>query len=352
MISVVCPFYNEATIIEASVRQMLANLATLDRPWELVIVNDGSLDNSFALAHALQAESPHLRVIGYPNNRGRGYALRTGIEAARGDIVVTTEIDCSWGDDIVHRIVRVFDEYPNTEMVIASPNLPGGEYVNVDPTRVLVSRLGNLVLRAAVAPRLTMYTGMTRGYRREKFLELPLDQDEKEFHLEVAHKALAFGFIIRELPAVLTWQHDKLAKKGAARRTSSSRVRKLVRTHLLFSVFAAPIRYIVAIAAVLCLPAFGFITAAVYSLFTSKPSAFYLLTGLFLFLIALIVLLIGLLTHQNNAVQTELWRARSELRQLKRSEHADAIAIAPPSAIASDLPAAADDPLRTRTGPG
>ena len=318
MISVVCPFYNEAAIIEASVRRMLANLAALDRSWELIIVNDGSLDDSFAIAHALEAENPHLRVIGYRNNRGRGYALRTGIEAARGDIVVTTEIDCSWGDDIVQRIVRVFDEHPNTEMVIASPNLPGGKYVNVDPMRVLISRLGNLVLRAAVTPKLTMYTGMTRGYRREKFLELPLDQDEKEFHLEVARKALAFDFTIREVPAILTWQHDKLAKPGAARRASSSRVRKLMRTHLLFSAFAAPIRYIVAIAVALCLPALVFLTAAVYSLLTWQPSAFYLLTGLALLVIALIVLLIGLLTQQNTAVQTELWRLRSELRRVNR----------------------------------
>ena len=138
---------------------MLANLATLDRPWELIIVNDGSTDNSFALAHALEPENPQLRVIGYAENRGRGFALRTGIIAARGEIVVTTEVDCSWGDDIVHRIVKVFDEHPNTDMVVASPNLPGGGYQNVPPRRVAISRGGNMLLRAALSTRITMYTG-------------------------------------------------------------------------------------------------------------------------------------------------------------------------------------------------
>ena len=318
MISVVCPFYNEAAIIEASIKRMLANLATLDKPWELIVVNDGSTDNSFALAHALMADNPKLRVVGYPNNRGRGFALRTGVAAAKGDIVVTTEVDCSWGDDIAHRIAKVFDEQPNTDMVIASPNLPPGGYANVPANRVIVSRLGNVLLRAALSARITMYTGMTRGYRRNRFLELPIDEDEKEFHLDVARKALAFGFLIREIPATLTWQHEKLAKPGSATRKSSSRVRKLMRTHLLFSAFAAPIRYILLIVGILIVPATGFLIASVYNLFTAQPSAFYLLASFFLYLFALFMLLIGLLTHQNIATQTELWRLRSELRQYQR----------------------------------
>jgi glycosyltransferase involved in cell wall biosynthesis len=318
MISVICPFYNEAAIIEASIKRMLGNLATLDRPWELVVVNDGSTDNSLALAQALTDGNPNLRVVGYPNNRGRGFALRTGIAAAKGDIVVTTEVDCSWGDDIAHRIVKVFDEQPNTDMVIASPNLPTGGYENVPADRVLVSRLGNVILRAALSSRISMYTGMTRGYRRNRFLELPIDEDEKEFHLDVARKALAFSFSIREIPATLAWQHQKLAKPGSATRKSSSRVRKLMRTHLLFGAFAAPIRYILMIVGILLVPATGFLIASVYNLLHLQPSGFYLFVSFFLYLFALVVLLIGLLTHQNIATQTELWRLRSELRQYER----------------------------------
>lgn len=318
MISVICPFYNEAAIIEAAIKRMLANLATLGKPWELIVVNDGSSDNSFALAHALMPQQPNLRVVGYPSNRGRGFALRTGIAAAKGDIVVTTEIDCSWGDDIAHRIARVFEEQPGTDMVIASPNLPTGGYANVPANRVAVSRLGNILLRAALSSRITMYTGMTRGYRRDRFLELPIDEDEKEFHLDVARKALAFGFTIREVPATLTWQHEKLAKPGTATRKSSSRVRKLMRTHLLFSAFAAPIRYILLIVGLLSVPATAFLIAAVYNLIHVQPSGFYLFASFFLYLFALFMLLIGLLTHQNIATQTELWRLRSELRQYNR----------------------------------
>jgi glycosyltransferase involved in cell wall biosynthesis len=336
MISIICPFYNEAAVIEAAIRRMLANLAFFDRPWELIVVNDGSTDDSFELARAIERENPNLRVIGYANNRGRGYALRTGIAAARGDIVVTTEVDCSWGDDIAQRIVRIFDQFPNTDMVIASPNLAGGGYANVPMSRVLISRLGNALIRIALSSRITMYTGMTRGYRRKRFLELPIDEDEKEFHLEVARKALAFGFVIREVPARLTWQHGKLAKPGAAKRKSSSRVRKLMRTHLVFSAFAAPIRYFLIIVAALATPALGFFIAAVYNLFTPQPSAFYLLTSLSLFLVALIVLLMALLTHQNTATQMEIWRLRSELRALGTETQMPSPPVEPSSSLSPD----------------
>jgi dolichol-phosphate mannosyltransferase len=317
VISVISPFYNEASIIEAAITQMLVNLCNLPDAWEFIVVDDGSTDGSEEIARRLATQEPSLRVIGYSENRGRGYAIRTGIGAARGDIVVTTEIDCSWGNDIVQRIVAVFYDNPATDMVIASPNLPGGGYKNVPPYRVRISHLGNLVLRAALTRRITMYTGMTRGYRRKRFLELPLDQDEKEFHLEVARKAIAFDFRIREIPATLTWQHHKLTKPGSMQRASSSRIRKLMQTHLLFSSLAAPIRYIALISALLVVPATAFVATAVYNLATGEPAAFFLLTGLLLYLFVMFVLLIGLITQQNIVTQQELWRIRSELRLLQ-----------------------------------
>jgi glycosyltransferase involved in cell wall biosynthesis len=319
MISVICPFYNEASIIEAAIRRMLANLTSLQRPWELIVVNDGSTDDSLALALKLEESEPNLRVLGYPANRGRGFALRTGIAAAHGDIVITTEIDCSWGDDIVHRLVQVLADDPKIDMAIASPNLPGGGYANVPAKRVWISRLGNILLRAALSSRITMFTGMTRAYRRARFVELPLDEDEKEFHLEVARKALAFGFRIQEVPALLTWQHDK---PGEAQRKTSSRIRKLMRTHLFFSMLAAPIRYILLIAVIIAVLATVFLFAAIYSLSQGSTSAFYLLTSLSLYVVGLLVLLFAVLTQQNVATQQELWRIRGELIRLR--EKADA----------------------------
>jgi glycosyltransferase involved in cell wall biosynthesis len=87
MISIVCPFYNEDAIIEASVRLMLSILSALTDEWELIIVNDGSRDRSLELTQRLEAEYPRLRVLSYTQHCGCGYAIHTGVAQARGNYI-------------------------------------------------------------------------------------------------------------------------------------------------------------------------------------------------------------------------------------------------------------------------
>lgn len=314
MISVVCPFFNESAIIEGATRHMLAQLRGLDTDWELILVNDGSRDDSFALAKALEAEDSRLQVIGYDINKGRGFALATGIRAARGDIVVTTEVDCSWGDDIVGRIVAKFRAEPSADIVIASPNIDGGGYRNVPAKRVAISRIGNLLLRLAQSSRITMYTGMTRGYRRRAFLELPIDENGKEFHLDVIRKSLAFNFKIVEVPAILEWKEHKFSKPNAAKRKSSANIPALVASHLIVALSADPFRYLCMIGgafAAIALVPFAF---AIYNLVTQvAPSAFWALLGMSLLLFGVLCVAMGILALQNLSIQQDLWRIRREI---------------------------------------
>ena len=320
MISVVCPFYNEEAIIGASVAGLLRNLETLDDQWELIVVDDGSQDASLAIAQEIAASEPRLRVVTYDRNQGRGYALRTGMQHTKGDLIVTTEIDSSWGDDIVHRIVRAFHDRPDADMVIASPHLPGGGYRNVPLKRVLLSTVGNYIIRGGLTYKVTMNTGMTRGYRREKILALPLEERDKELHLEIVNKALAFDYRIYEIPAILEWKDHKLARTGVNRK-SSSNVPRIVRTHLLFSILTAPFRYIFAASAVLALAAAAFVAAAFYRLlFTHQVAIFLAITGFFLGLFAFLVFAVGVLAQQNRALHREIWRVQAALRDRRDQE--------------------------------
>jgi len=314
MISIVCPFYNEQAIIAASVTTMLRNLETLNTTWELIVVNDGSRDDSLAIVQEIAASEPRLRVVGYERNQGRGFALRTGLQHAKGDLVVTTEIDSSWGDDIVHRIVRAFQDHPDADVIIASPHLRGGGYRNVPLKRVLLSAVGNYVIRGGLTYQVTMNTGMTRGYRREKIMALPLEERDKELHLEIVNKALAFGYRIYEIPAVLEWKDHKLSRAGVKRK-SSSNIPRIVRTHLLFSILVAPFRYIFAVSGILSAGAAALIAAAFYRLLITHEVAIYLaLTGLFLALFSFLVFAVGVLAQQNRALHREVWRVQAALR--------------------------------------
>jgi glycosyltransferase involved in cell wall biosynthesis len=316
-VSIVCPFYNEEAIIEAAIQNMAARLASLKHDWELIVVNDGSRDQSADFARRVAGKNPRIKIAGYEQNRGRGYALRHGIGLSDGDIIVTTEIDLSWGEDIVHRLADAFEKHPDADMIVASPNLPGGGYKNVPLKRVLISRIGNMIIRIGQGREMTMYTGMTRAYKREAFLSLPIDEDEKEFHLEVAQKAQAFGFKIYEIPCLLEWKDARLARPGAAQRKSSSKIQKLIRTHMVFAAAAAPFRYILPLSIGMIGISVPFGIWAVVNLFVGHPSALVLITGMMLFLIGFVAFAIGMLSYQNQLIQRDLWRIRSELIKRK-----------------------------------
>lgn len=320
-ISIVCPFYNEASILEHAVRTLLSRFRSLEGEWELIIVNDGSTDGSAAIAERLEGEYPWLRVLGYRYNRGRGYALRTGIAAAKGEIIVTTEIDLSWGDEIVHQLAAEMRSHPECDIVVASPHLPGGGYRNVPAKRVWLSRVGNRIIRACVSNAATMNTGMTRAYRRDCIQVMPLLEDGKEFHLEVLLKATEFGMHIREIPAWLEWKEYK-HEGQRVKRKSSSRVKRLIMSHSLFSLFANPVRYVWA--ASLLSMGLGFlcgIISVILKYLLHMVAAYTLLLGFSLIIVGSVLFVLGVVVRQGNMIQRELWVVqRNQIAQRRRDD--------------------------------
>ena len=322
-ISVICPYYNEAEIIEAAVKQMLEQLNSLDVEWELIIVNDGSTDGSEQIAQMLANQCTRLRSLGYRFNRGRGYALRAGIAAARGEIIITTEIDLSWGERIAIDLIEAMRSWPDVDIVVASPHLPGGGYRNVPFKRVWLSRIGNRVIRACMFNGVTMNTGMTRAYRRRAIRSLPLFEDSKEFHLEVILKATAFGLKIREIPALLEWKDHK--HRGiSVKRKSSSRLSRLIFSHSLFSVFANPVRYVWAMSFVSLGLGVIFFSFALLLFYWRMVSAYTALLSLSLLILGIVLFVLGVVVKQGNMIQRELWMLQSRLLKRENEENLEA----------------------------
>jgi len=314
-LSVVCPFYNEESILAGCLRSLLERLEKLDLRWELVVVDDGSSDGSLEIAREFARRAPGLRVLSYRYNRGRGHALRTGIEQARGAWVVTTEIDLSWGEDIVERLLAAARERPDADVIVASPHLPGGGYRNVPPKRVLYSKLGNLVIRACMSNAVTMNTGMTRIYRRDAIRSLPLEENGKEFHLEVILKAQALGYRIAEIPSVLEWKEYKHAGQRVQRK-SSSKVNQLIVTHSLFSLFGNPVRYVWVLGGAAFVLSGGFLAAGIVRYALGLVSVYMGILSLALAILGILLFAFGVIAQQGHMIQREIWR----LRQLQFEE--------------------------------
>ncbi|MFQ5792032.1 MAG: glycosyltransferase family 2 protein [Acidobacteriota bacterium] len=94
ILSVVLPAYNEEANLERAVRGSASVVASLVEDYELVVVDDGSRDGTERILTRLAEEmNTHLRVVRHPENRGYGAALRTGFQAARGELIFYTDSD-------------------------------------------------------------------------------------------------------------------------------------------------------------------------------------------------------------------------------------------------------------------
>src|SRR3989344_2237677 len=204
-LSVVIPTYNEELAIAANAREMLRSIKNYTDDYEIIFVNDGSNDKTLSELEKLVAIYPKIKIVSYAPNRGRGFALRSGFEAAKGDFVVATESDLNWGSDIIVRLARRL-EAGGADIVIASPHMKGGGMENVPIARWFLSWAGNKIFSLVLPGHWTMVTGMTRGYSGEVLQTLKLESYGKELHVEIISKALGAGFHIVEIPATLRWK--------------------------------------------------------------------------------------------------------------------------------------------------
>jgi dolichyl-phosphate beta-glucosyltransferase len=94
-LSIVIPAYEESTRLGDSLRQTIKYLVTNDITAEVIVVDDGSKDDTASIAREAFAEFPEARtdVIRYDPNRGKGYAVRTGLLAAKGEIALFSDAD-------------------------------------------------------------------------------------------------------------------------------------------------------------------------------------------------------------------------------------------------------------------
>ena len=307
-LSVVCPLYNEEAVIEHTTARLLEKLHTLDFEWELILVNDGSTDQSYEKALQAIQNDPRARIMSYAQNRGRGYALRTGIRHSRGNYVVTTESDLSWGQDVIEQLYKELIR-TGADIVIASPYAKGGKLENVPFQRALLSWLGNQILKRSVPRNITMLSGMTRGYIGDFIRALPLEQDRKEIHLEIVSKACMLNCLFSEIPVTLRWEKPQA---GKPKRKSKFKAGKLIRSHLLFGFYEAPILLFGTFGSLAFLGGTGIGLDLFYRYAIEKQvignHIVLILTTIFLILTGLLMFLFCFLSYQIKALRGEIFK--------------------------------------------
>lgn len=190
--SIIIPAYNESrTLLE-----LVERVEAQPIPKEIVVVDDGSSNDSEALFEEIEARGH--RVIRHPVNRGKGAAVRTGLQAATGEIVIVQDADLELDPGDYAALLAPIHA-GEAEVVYGSRFLSGRTDLDGLST-VRANRLLTLAVNAAFGSSLTDVMTCYKVMRRSTFTSLDLASSGFEMETEITAKLLRRGIHIREVP--------------------------------------------------------------------------------------------------------------------------------------------------------
>jgi dolichyl-phosphate beta-glucosyltransferase len=206
--SIVIPAYNESARIGAALERVLAHIAA--RAWdaEVIVVNDGSRDNTVEIIRRFSEANPRLRLVENPGNRGKGYSVRNGMLQARGKVLLFTDADLS---SPIEEAGKLFDAIQSgADLAIGSRWMQSELQTQRQPLyRQLFGRIFNLLLRVTLGLKFKDTQCGFKAFTREASRAIfPLQQIERwGFDPELLYLAKRFGFRVAEVP--VTWAHSE-----------------------------------------------------------------------------------------------------------------------------------------------
>lgn len=220
-LSFVLPAFNEAPNIEAAVRHCVAVGEGLGE-FEVIVVDDGSRDETRRLADALAEADPRVRTLHHPCNRGYGAALRSGLLAARMDRVFFTDADLQFDVAEVGRLLAWADRYG----IVAGYRSPRRDPWPRRLLGLLWSRLVRLLFRLEVRDVDCAF----KVFDRRIFDRISIRSLGALVNTEILVRARAEGFHIRQVPVS---HRPRLAgrQSGASPRVVYKALRELAALH-------------------------------------------------------------------------------------------------------------------------
>jgi len=204
--SIVIPAYNESARLGATLEKVLAYVRAQGWDAEVIVVNDGSRDNTADIVRAFSAKNPMLRLVENPGNRGKGYSVRNGMLNSRGQIVLFSDADLSSPIEEAPKLFQALDE--GADIAIGSRWLRSETQTQRQPLhRQLFGRIFNLVLRLTLGLQFADTQCGFKAFRQPAVQAIfPLQKIERwGFDPEILFLARKFKFKVREIP--VAWAH-------------------------------------------------------------------------------------------------------------------------------------------------
>jgi glycosyltransferase involved in cell wall biosynthesis len=206
LLSVIVPVFNERNTVAEILRRIRG--VELPLALEVIVVDDGSTDGTDKVLSALQDST--VRVVTHPTNRGKGAAVRTGVEIARGDLVLVQDGDLEYDPDDWPKLLEPVMK-GKAQVVYGSRF--SGEGRAMRPTQWLGNRLltltANVLYRSTLSDMETCY----KLFDRTVLDGITIESDRFDFEPEITAKVLRRGHRIYEVPVSYTGRDDAEGKK-------------------------------------------------------------------------------------------------------------------------------------------
>jgi glycosyltransferase involved in cell wall biosynthesis len=206
-LSLVIPAYNEQARLPYTLSEIEAYVCSQQLDCEIIVVDNGSRDATSVVVQQAASRFPRLRLL-RTDRRGKGLAVRTGVLAARGEVVVYADADLSWSVEDLPRFVGMVDAR-QSPVVIGSREGFGARRIGEPFYRHLMGRVFNRVVQAlavrGVEDSQCGFKAFSQAAARAVF---GLQQvDGFGFDVEVLYLARRLGYPIKVVP--LRWEHKE-----------------------------------------------------------------------------------------------------------------------------------------------
>lgn len=206
--SIVIPAYNESVRIRPTLDELLRYLREQSWDAEILVVNDGSSDNTAEIVRQYGKLHPQVLLVENPGNRGKGYSVRNGMLHARGDVCLFTDADLS---SPITEAPKLFEAIAQgADMAIGSRWLRTELQTERQPLyRQAFGRIFNLALRIILGLRFADTQCGFKAFRRDAAQRIfPLQRIERwGFDPEILYLARRAGLRVEEVPVL--WAHSE-----------------------------------------------------------------------------------------------------------------------------------------------
>ena len=209
--SFIIPAYNESERLATSLPKVFAYIRERQIQAEVIVVNDGSSDDTAEIARSLASRYPQTRLLENPGNRGKGYSVRNGMLHAHGDVLLFTDADLS---SPIYEATKLFAAIEGgADVAIGSRWLEAGLQTERQPWyRQLYGRLFNLALRMVLGLKYRDTQCGFKAFTRAAAQTVFSRQRVERWGFDPELLFLANKFKLRTVEVAVQWAHDHRSK--------------------------------------------------------------------------------------------------------------------------------------------